>query len=398
MSHVKRLKRFGMPIVFLASLAFSLLFGGLVSYEVRSFMYAVSLTIKELLVFSLPFVVFALIFNSITKLGVKALGYVLVVVVLVCTSNFMNTMLSYLISIGVPGTGIDTTLSDVDSNQELLPMFTTNIGTLVSNDVAMICGASLGILLVLLKGDLAEKLSSVFSIFTRWFFKILMPLIPVFIMGTAVKLQHDGMLAKICQQYLPILVIFVISAYGYVVLQYMVLSAFRVEKCSEYIRNILPAMVTAFGSMSSTAAMPLSIQAAEKNLDEKCNAGIIVPATTSIHLVGDCFFLPLVAVAVMMSFGMACPSFADYLPFAIHFVLAKFAVAAVPGGGVLVMIPVMQKYLGMSSEMLALVTALYILFDPLITTCNVAGNGALAIMFDRIVRALRSSKRSRCQT
>jgi Na+/H+-dicarboxylate symporter len=387
-----------MPIVFLASLAFSLLFGGLVSYEVRSFMYAVSLTIKELLVFSLPFVVFALIFNSITKLGVKALGYVLVVVVLVCTSNFMNTMLSYLISIGVPGTGIDTTLSDVDSNQELLPMFTTNIGTLVSNDVAMICGASLGILLVLLKGDLAEKLSSVFSIFTRWFFKILMPLIPVFIMGTAVKLQHDGMLAKICQQYLPILVIFVISAYGYVVLQYMVLSAFRVEKCSEYIRNILPAMVTAFGSMSSTAAMPLSIQAAEKNLDEKCNAGIIVPATTSIHLVGDCFFLPLVAVAVMMSFGMACPSFADYLPFAIHFVLAKFAVAAVPGGGVLVMIPVMQKYLGMSSEMLALVTALYILFDPLITTCNVAGNGALAIMFDRIVRALRSSKRSRCQT
>jgi Na+/H+-dicarboxylate symporter len=217
-------------------------------------------------------------------------------------------------------------------------------------------------------------------------------------MGTAVKLQHDGMLARICQQYLPILVLFVVSAYGYVVLQYLVLSAFKAGRCIGYIRNILPALVTAFGSMSSTAAMPLSIQAAEKNLDERCNAGIIIPATASIHLVGDCFFLPLVAMAVMMSFGMSCPSLWDYLPFAIHFVLAKFAVAAVPGGGVLVMIPVMQKYLGMSSEMLALVTALYILFDPLITTCNVAGNGALAIVFDRAVRALKRGKQCRCQT
>jgi Na+/H+-dicarboxylate symporter len=387
-----------MSFVFLASLVFSLLFGGLVSCEVKSFMYSVSLTIKELLVFSLPFVVFALIFNSIVRLGVKALGYVLVVVVLVCTSNFTNTMLSYLLSISIPSASINAAMADLGGKQELLPMFTTNIGTLVSNDVAMMCGALLGILLILLKGNLAEKLSSVFNIFTKWFFKVLIPLIPVFIIGTAVKLQHDGMLAKICQQYLPILIIFVISAYGYVLLQYMVLSAFRVGKCLEYIKNVLPALVTAFGSMSSTAAMPLSIQAAEKNLDESCNAGIIIPATASIHLVGDCFFLPLVAMAVMMSFGMPCPGFSDYIPFAIHFVLAKFAVAAVPGGGVLVMIPVMQKYLGMSSEMLALVTALYILFDSLITTCNVAGNGAMAIVFDRVVRGLRSRKRCRCQT
>jgi Na+/H+-dicarboxylate symporter len=37
--------------------------------------------------------------------------------------------------------------------------------------------------------------------------------------------------------------------------------------------------------------------------------------------------------------------------------------------------------------MLALVTALYILFDPFITACNVAGNGALAIVFDKITAA-----------
>ena len=55
-------------------------------------------------------------------------------------------------------------------------------------------------------------------------------------------------------------------------------------------------------------------------------------------------------------------------------------------GGVLVMLPILQNYLGLTPDMLALVTAIYILFDPIITACNVAGNGAFAIFFDRIGR------------
>lgn len=61
-----------------------------------------------------------------------------------------------------------------------------------------------------------------------------------------------------------------------------------------------------------------------------------------------------------------------------YFVLAKFSVAAVPGGGILVMLPILEAYLGLNGEMLSLITALYLLFDPVITCANILGNGAFA--------------------
>jgi Na+/H+-dicarboxylate symporter len=35
--------------------------------------------------------------------------------------------------------------------------------------------------------------------------------------------------------------------------------------------------------------------------------------------------------------------------------------------------------------MLGLITALYILFDPITTACNVAGNGSMAVILDRVI-------------
>ena len=68
-----------------------------------------------------------------------------------------------------------------------------------------------------------------------------------------------------------------------------------------------------------------------------------------------------------------------YLIFACYFVMAKFSVAAVPGGGILVMLPILERYLGFDATMLSLITALYILFDPIITCANVLGNGGFAM-------------------
>jgi Na+/H+-dicarboxylate symporter len=59
----------------------------------------------------------------------------------------------------------------------------------------------------------------------------------------------------------------------------------------------------------------------------------MIPATVNIHLMGDCFAIPIFAFAILKSFGIAEPTTFSYLMFAISFVLAKFSVAAVPGGG-----------------------------------------------------------------
>jgi Na+/H+-dicarboxylate symporter len=268
--------------------------------------------------------------------------------------------------------------------EEIMPMLQLNIPNIISNDLALCSGAICGLSSVFLNKKILDKILTCFDLSVKYFFKILIFVMPIFIIGNALKLQHAGMLFVIYKNYLPVLVVFVFSAYGIVFLQYLALAKMQISKFVFYFKNIIPAAIVGFGAMSSAAALPLSIRAANNNLNNAKNAAIIVPSTVNIHLVGDCFFIPMLAITIMQSFGLEWPSMLQYVTFAIHFVITKFAVAAVPAGGILVMLPILQNYLNFNPEMLGFITALYVLFDPIITTCNIVGNGALAIFFDKI--------------
>ncbi len=379
-----KIKNFSVPLIFLGALILSICTESILPTALKSHLYALSLVIKELLIFFLPFIIFALVTNSVMRLGNKALKYIILIIPLICTSNFINTMLSYLTTKNFITSAWHFT-SIVKSGEILNPAYTLNLPPLMPNDIALISGMALGIVCGIVSNNRTQQVAHYLDLFSRMFFKYLLPIMPFFIIGTAIKLQSDGILASILEQYLPVLVAFIVAAFGMISIQLLILSKASIGRMGNYIKNIIPALVTAFGSMSSAAAMPLTIKGAEQNVNDARNADIIIPTSVNIHLVGDCFFIPMVALAVMLSFGMQLPTIETYLIFALHFILAKFAVAAIPGGGVLVMLPIMQQYLGLSSDMLALVTAIYILFDPIITTCNVAGNSALAIIFDRIV-------------
>jgi Na+/H+-dicarboxylate symporter len=225
--------------------------------------------------------------------------------------------------------------------------------------------------------------------FVRYFFKIFLPSMPLFIFGTALKLSHDGMISVIASEYFSIAIFFIVSCSGYILLQLFLFSGCSCGKVKEYLGNLFPAVIAGLGAMSSAAALPLSVDAAKKNSSNENNAGIIIPCSVNIHLVGDCFFIPFMALAILFQFGRELPDIATYLMFTVYFVAAKFAVAAVPAGGILVMLPILQNYLGFNSEMLGLITTIYVLFDPFITGCNVAGNGSLAIIFDKIAERVK---------
>lgn len=392
---IHKIKNFVMPIILLICVLFSIFFGEYIPYNLKSFFYSISLTIKELLIFFLPFIIFSLVFNSIRKLETNALKFIAIIIPLICFSNFINTILSYMTSILFNWFGMIKSVAKVNQESSLLiPIFPINIPKIISNDSALILGCILGLISGFFKADVFRKISNTFNSFQKYFFKILTPIMPLFIIGTSLKLQHDGMLSTICKDYFPILLVFIISAYGVVLTQFILLSSCNFKKFILYLKNILPAVITGFGSMSSAAALPLSIKAAENNSLNKENAAIIIPATVNVHLAGDCFFIPMISIAVMISFEIDIPTFSNYLIFAFYFMLAKFAIAAVPGGGILVMLPILQKYLGFNTDMLGLITALYILFDPIITACNVAGNGSMAIIFDKILCRTKNTKNS----
>lgn len=369
-----------MPIFLLAIIAFAFLFDGVIPYEVKAHVYALSLFVKSVIIFTLPFIIFMLLFKTVAKLSSSATKVILLVLAGVCCSNFLSTMISY--QIGSTIYQMNLSLATPHDVSSLLPAWNVTVPSIASNDIALFSGLILGVALSMIHPRAATGLSNLFDSVVKVAFKLLTWIVPVFIVGFVMKLNHDKIIHIIAKEYALIFTLVALSVLAYVACIYMVTSRFRFI---ESLKNMFPAAVAGFSSMSSAAAMPLTIMGTEKNVKDKNLARLTIPTTVNIHLIGDCFAIPIFAFAVLKNFGVQEPLFYSYFVFALYFVLAKFSVAAIPGGGILVMLPILESQLGFTAEMASMITALYILFDPVITCANVLGNGGFAMVIDRLL-------------
>jgi Na+/H+-dicarboxylate symporter len=210
------------------------------------------------------------------------------------------------------------------------------------------------------------------------------PLLPLFMLGFLLKMQHDGILMQIIQKYLPLMGLLALVNVLYLSFLFFVVARFRVGPWLQLVKNILPAGIMGFSTMSSMAALPVTISVTEHQGERQDVVRAVLPTTVNIHLVGDSIGIPLMALALISSFGHVMPTPEVFFLFSTFFVLYKFSVAAVPGGGIIVMLPILQQYLGFNNEMSSIITALYLLFDPLFTATNVMGNSAFALLMSRV--------------
>lgn len=371
-----------MPFILLAVILLVILLDEFMSLNVKSFLYALSLSIKSAIIFVLPFIIFMLLFKTLSKLASSATKIILMILVGVCCSNFLSTMISY--NIGAAIYHLDLSIALPKDIVELQPMWLFNLPKLVANDHAMFAGIILGIGCSLFFPRISAQISSYFEKIVDVTLRVITCVIPVFIAGFIVKLIHDQVMKSILQDYALVFVLVAVAQLSYIAFIYLAANRFKRAPFISSIKNMLPAAIAGFGSMSSAAAMPLTIIGAEKNSNNPNLSRLVIPATVNIHLIGDCFAIPIFAFAVMKNFGAAEPAFMSYLVFAMYFVMAKFSVAAIPGGGIIVMLPILEGHLGFTSEMSSLITALYILFDPVITCANVCGNGGFALVISRL--------------
>ena len=158
-------KSYAKPLIFFGVLVVTLIIGPFLPLQFKSFFYACSLLIKDLLIFSLPFVIFCLIFGSISSLGSKAVKYIAIIIPLICISNFTNTMLSYFVSgLAIKSGILGATLETTSVSSTLEPMFSLNIHNVLSNNTALIGGLIIGLLLGIFKTKLAENICKYFNI------------------------------------------------------------------------------------------------------------------------------------------------------------------------------------------------------------------------------------------
>lgn len=371
-----------MPILLLAMILLILSVDRFIPFYLKQFIYSLSLSVKSLLIFILPILIFMLLFKTISQLSRTATKMIFLLLITLCCSNFLSTMISS--QIGAIIYQFDLCIKMPTDQIALMPIWSFTLPKWIANDHAMFAGIFFGIFFSLFKPTLGLKISLYFEKAIQRMLNLLTFVIPIFISGFVVKLIHDQLIHTIIYDYSLIFILVAISQFIYIACIYLAANRFCLSSFLYTLKNMLPAALTGFSSMSSAAAMPLTIIGTEKNTKNPSLTRLSTPITVNTHLIGDCFAIPIFAFAVMKNFGIPEPTFFAYLLFALYFVMAKFSVAAIPGGGIIVMLPILESQLGFTTEMSSLITALYILFDPVITCANILGNGGFALALNKL--------------
>lgn len=146
-----------MPIILIAIIISVVLLDGVMPIEIKSIVYSISLSIKTVIIFLLPIIIFGLLFKTMVKLSKDSTKTILLILAILCISNFISTIISRYIGKWV--FHFDHNITSQVSIKELLPLWELNLPKLIGNDHALALGLILGIILPYIKLDLANKFS-----------------------------------------------------------------------------------------------------------------------------------------------------------------------------------------------------------------------------------------------
>lgn len=212
---------------------------------------------------------------------------------------------------------------------------------------------------------------------------ILIPLLPFHIYGIFANMTYAGTVVEIMSVFAKVFVIIIIMHILIILFQYTVAGTFAKKNPISMIRNMIPAYMTAIGTQSSAATIPVTVDCTKKNGVSKKMAEFVCPLCATIHLSGSTITLTSCAIAIMMLNGWDI-SIAQMFPFIMMLGVTMVAAPGVPGGAVMAALGILESMLGFNEAMLTLMIALYIAQDSFGTACNVTGDGAIAVLMDAI--------------
>ncbi len=352
-------------------------------------LFSVSLLIKSFIIFVLPVIIFSLLFSAIYDMKKNASQILIVIILGVVISNFIATSIGYFSANLIYK--LDITIIFPSKNNNILPYNIFLFPQIIQNYIPMIFGIILALFADnIFTKDKAEKISIFLSNqIVKKLLNVISMMIPLFIIGFILKLNYDKVIKTILLNYSTIFIIIFFTQMVYIIMLYLLSYNFSVAKTCKSIYNMLPAMISGFTTMSSVASMPITIRVTEKNLQNKKLAHTIVPTTVNIHLIGDCIAIPCLAYAILKTYNIAAPTFMMYFIFLCNVILIKFSAAGIPAGSIIIMLPILEQYFNFNENMISLIVAIYLLFDPIFTAINILANGAFAKIINRIILRLK---------
>ena len=335
----------------------------------------------------IPLLIIGLIAPGIADLGKGAGKLLLITTAIAYFSTVLAGTFSYSICSwtypSLLGESL-TALGAIDMSGGLTPYFTIEMPAFISVMSSLVLAFMLGLTMIHMKG---HALKDVMVDFREMVFmvinKVIIPLLPLFIFGIFLQMGAEGKVGPVLGMFIKIILIIFAMHVTFLLLQFCIAGAIAKKNPFKALWTMLPAYLTALGTQSSAATIPVTLAQAKKNGVRSEVADFTVPLCATIHL--SCSILKIVAcaLAISMSMGMDV-SFGTYFGFILMLGITMIAAPGVPGGAIMASLGLLASMLGFDANMQGLMIALYIAMDSFGTAGNVTGDGAIALIVNTI--------------
>lgn len=342
---------------------------------------------SQYLGFLIPLIIVGLVTPAIAGIG-KAAGKMLLATVAIA---YVDTVVCGLLAYGTgsalfPSMTEGMTMAVADgAEQGLKPYFTINIPPVVDVMSALVLAFILGLGIAYGNSEVLKKgADELMEITGKVIGKSIIPLLPLYIFGIFLNMTANGEAYSILGVFAKIIVVIFVLHIVILLYQFAVAGAVTYRNPLKLLWRMMPAYFTALGTSSSAATIPVTLRQTERNGVSAEVAGFAVPLCATIHMSGSVMKITACALTICIMKGMPHDPML-FLGFIMLLSVMMVAAPGVPGGSIMAALAPLASVLGFGEQDQALMIALYIAMDSFGTACNVTGDGAIALVVDKML-------------
>ena len=342
--------------------------------------------------FVIPFIIIGFVTAGIADLATGAGKLLGVTTGIAYGSTIVAGTLAFIVASLIFPSFIDPSVASQIGDPEagmLEPIFTIPLSPMVDVTAAIVFSFTMGLgISALRNNDKGEILYNLFQefqeIITKVLSTIIIPLLPIYIAGTFANITYAGQVWNILSIFWRVYLVVIPLHIVYLVIQFTTAGFVTGKNPLKMLKNQIPGYLTAVGTQSSAAAMPVNVECAKNNGVSKEIREFCVPLCATIHLSGSIISVTSFAVAVLMMNGMD-HGFSTVFPFILMLGIVMVAAPGAPGGAIMSALPFLPM-IGIPSDggLASLMIALYLTQDSFGTAANVSGDNAIAAVVDHL--------------
>ena len=348
---------------------------------------------SNFLSFVIPLIILGLVAPGIADLG-KGAGKLLGITALIAYgSTILAGFFSYFTtSWSLPYLLTSQELADgsnLNFVESVTSFFTIDMPPLMSVTTSLILAFVIGLGVASIEGDkIKHALREFREIIIAVIEHVIIPLLPLYIFGIFLKIGAEGQVSVVLGLFFKVIIVIFAMHVLWLLFQFIVAGAITKKNPFKALITMMPAYMTALGTQSSAATIPVTLMQAKKNGVEEDVADFVIPLCATIHLSGSMLKIVACAFAVMFMIGMDT-HLVIFASFIMMLGITMVAAPGVPGGAIMAAVALLESMLGFDQTLIGLMIALYITMDSFGTACNITGDGAIALVMNKINKSFK---------